>query len=302
MAAANTMIAAGVGELDSVLGGETRFYPWREGNIFYKVQGEGRPVLLLHGIHAAASSYEWRKNFDPLGESFRVFAPDLLGFGLSERPPITYDAQLYIDLVADFIRDVVAAPAAVIASSLTCAYAIEHAARAREEIDHLILICPTATTRQSAAVRPFRALSQQLLRLPVVGSTLFNGLSSRASIGHFLRERVYYDPSLVDEAMVEYYYTAAHQEGARYAPAAFIGGALDLDVSEAFAALTQPTLLVWGRQASETPVEDAEAFQRLNPKAELRIFEYCGMLPHDEYADEFNQLVRERLGQRDVQT
>src|ERR1700704_2000040 len=84
------------GELDTVLTGEERRYPWKYGDMFYKVQGarDAKPLVLIHSLGPGASSYEWRKNVDALAEQFRVYTPDLLGFGLSDHPTIDYDAEL----------------------------------------------------------------------------------------------------------------------------------------------------------------------------------------------------------------
>src|SRR5512135_2472794 len=94
------------------LEGEPHFYQWREGAIYYEVAGprDGPPLLLLHGINAAAGSCEMQAVFLPLAAAgFRVYLPDLLGYGRSERPHTTYTADTYVDLWSDFTRDVVLA-------------------------------------------------------------------------------------------------------------------------------------------------------------------------------------------------
>jgi hypothetical protein len=90
----NRFTESRVGELDTVLKGEARRYPWKYGDVFYQVKGSrnAKPLVLIHGFGPGASSYEWRKNVDALAEQFRVYALDLLGFGLSDRPAIDYTA------------------------------------------------------------------------------------------------------------------------------------------------------------------------------------------------------------------
>src|SRR5258708_15102058 len=74
------------GELDTVLTGEERRYPWKYGDMFYEVKGprDAKPLVLIHGFGPGASSYEWRKNINDLAEQLRVYVIDLLGFGLSD--------------------------------------------------------------------------------------------------------------------------------------------------------------------------------------------------------------------------
>ena len=74
------------GEIVDRLGGRRRRYRWKGWDLSYSVAGEGEPLLLVHGIYAGASSFEFRKNFEELSRSFRVYALDLLGCGTSERP------------------------------------------------------------------------------------------------------------------------------------------------------------------------------------------------------------------------
>ena len=111
LAALNASIRRGVSEPDdSALGGEAHFFHWKHGRVFYKksgIDGGGPPVVFIHGIGAGSSSFMWRKNFDPLAADFPVYAFDLLGFGLSDKPATaSYSADLYVDLISDFIREV----------------------------------------------------------------------------------------------------------------------------------------------------------------------------------------------------
>src|SRR5829696_3434894 len=81
------------GTIPDRLGGERRRYRWREFDLAYTVAGEGEPLLLVHGIYAGASSFEFRNNFEELSRSFRVYALDLLGCGMSERPARRYEPE-----------------------------------------------------------------------------------------------------------------------------------------------------------------------------------------------------------------
>jgi pimeloyl-ACP methyl ester carboxylesterase len=108
--------------------------------------------------------------------------------------------------------------------------------------------------------------------------------------------QAYFDPSYVDDAMVDHYSTASHQYGSQNAPPSFITGLLNHSVADAFPALTQKNIrIVWGREARMTPLSDAEAFLAANAHAELTIFDKSGMLPHEEQSQGFNRLVVELL-------
>src|SRR5436309_7303489 len=128
-AAYNAFARKGVDKLTNLIGGEEGGFQWRDWRISFTKRGSGPPILLIHGIHAAAWSYEWRNNVDYLARSNTVYTLDLLGFGRSDRPAIRYSARLYISLISDFVSRVIDGPTVLAASSLSTAYAIIHAAR-----------------------------------------------------------------------------------------------------------------------------------------------------------------------------
>ena len=133
-------------DLPPTLPGAMDDWSWRGWRVRSTTLGGGPPIVLVHGVHAAASSFEMGGIFEPLSQRHAVYAVDLLGFGKSERPRAPYSGQLYADLIADFIAEVVGGPAVVVGSSLSAAYAVE-VARARPElVDRLVLISPTGAT------------------------------------------------------------------------------------------------------------------------------------------------------------
>ncbi|MDQ5817672.1 MAG: alpha/beta fold hydrolase, partial [Actinomycetota bacterium] len=131
------------GELSTRLGGQTRYFRWKGGNLAYAVAGEGEPLLLVHGIYAGASSSEFRKNFGELSGSFRVYALDLLGCGLSERPRRRYGPEDVTAQVEDFAREEIGGPTHLVASSLSAALSVPALVRSPRLFKKAVLVCPT---------------------------------------------------------------------------------------------------------------------------------------------------------------
>lgn len=77
LAALNRRLERSGGQIGNMVGGEIRYFRWRDEDLSYTVAGEGPPLLMVHGVYAGASSFEFRKNFLALSESFRVYALDL---------------------------------------------------------------------------------------------------------------------------------------------------------------------------------------------------------------------------------
>src|SRR6266542_5704703 len=289
-AAYNAFAKKGVNQLANLIGGEEGGFEWRDWRIAFTKRGNGPPVLLIHGIHAAAWSYEWRNNVDYLARSNTVYTIDLLGFGRSSRPPIRYSARLYISLISDFVARVIGEPCVLIASSLSGAYAAVLAARDPQRFPALVLIAPTGLVRLHQPASLKGEAGRFAVDAPIAGTAMFNALVSRRNLQIYLR-RTYADDALVTRELVETYYTASHQRGARHAPAAFLSGHLNIDVRNAIRRLTQPSMLVWGEEGSIAPVEEFRGFTALKPDFELSVLSPAGDLPHDERSEDFNVIV-----------
>lgn len=286
------------GELDTVLTGEERRYPWKYGDMFYEVKGdrEAKPLVLIHGFGPGASSYEWRKNIDTLSEQFRVYALDLLGFGLSDHPAIDYDAETYTDLLNDFIREVVGKPAIVVAHGLTSAYVIAAAYRKPQLFERLVLVAASPVILQESYPGPLSAVWKFILRTPIVGQFVYNTLTSRQAIRSYYDGQGYHNPGLITDELVEYVYTTAHQPNSRHAAAGFQGGYLNLDVHEPLSRLQVPVTAIWGREGMLTPAEASAAFRRVNPRVDVRIADKATYHIQDEQAAQFNNMIREFAG------
>lgn len=297
LSAVNAWVANGAPEPETgALGGEAGTFDWKRGQIFYRFAGreEAKPLLFIHGVGAGTRSFMWRRNFEPLAANFRTYAPDLLGFGYSEKPAgVSYSADLYVELIADFIREVVGRPANVVASSLGAAFALRAADEHPQLVESLLLISPTGANNLNARPDIPGAAFYGLLHSPVLGASFYNAITSERSIRDYARNHLFYDKRLATPRLIAHYYATSHQPGAQHALAAFLSGYLNTDTRAAFARLRQNVTLVWGRQDHANPVEQADLLLRLNPRARLELFERCRMMPQEEYPDKFNALVRE---------
>ncbi len=289
-AAYNAFARKSVDKLTNLIGGEEGGYEWRGRRIAFTKRGSGPTVLLVHGIHAAAWSYEWHDNVDYLARGNTVYTIDLLGFGRSDRPAIRYSARLYISLISDFVHQVVGQPCVLVASSLSGAYAIVLGARDPERFPAIALIAPTGLVRLNKQAGVTNEAGRLAVEAPIVGTAMFNALVSKRSIRYYL-EKTYADDSIVTDDLVNIYYWAAHQRGARHAPAAFLSGHLNIDVRHALRRLTQPSLLVWGEEGSAAPIEEYRGFRAIKPDMELAVLTPAGDLPHDERPDDFNVIL-----------
>jgi pimeloyl-ACP methyl ester carboxylesterase len=286
-ALANRLLQSRAGEFEPFLDGTQQRYRWRGFDIAYTEAGDpdDPDLVLFHGINAAGSSHEWHTVFDRLAEDYHVLAPDLPGFGHSDRPPLLYSASLLTTFVRDFVADNTE-DATVVASSLTGAYA----ASAASEVDvaELVLICPTDSSMGDRNV-----WLRSLLRSPLVGQAVYNLIVSKRSIRHFHADHGYYDMANLTDEVVDYEWLSGHQPGARFAPASFVSGFLDpeADLGDTLAELDVPVTLVWGADADITPLSEGRA---LADRADTKLVsvEQSLLLPHVEHPAEFVDIVR----------
>jgi pimeloyl-ACP methyl ester carboxylesterase len=268
------------------LSGNHREFRWRGMDVAYTEAGDpdDPDLVLLHGINAAGSSGEWRAVFSDLAADHHVVAPDLPGFGRSDRPPLRYSAALYEDFVREFL-DRFDEPT-VVASGLTAAYA----AAADGPVERFLLVCPVAT----AGPDPARGWLRELVRAPVVGEAAFNLLTSRPAIRYFNADHGYYDTAGLEDDWVDYEHATTHAPNARFAPAGFIAGDLnsEIDLGAALAQRDAPTTIVWGREAEITPLSLGRELAA-TADARLVVFDRAKLLPHVEYPDRFVETLRD---------
>jgi pimeloyl-ACP methyl ester carboxylesterase len=288
----NRWLQATATDLQPPLNGTHHTEDWRGMDITSTEAGdpEDQTLLLLHGINAAGSSGEFRAVFDDLAEEYHVVAPDLPGFGCSDRPPLRYSATLYEEFVADFLAEY--DDPAVVASSLSAAYTLDALTTTETTVSELLLICPAAI----AGPEPPNQLLRELFRLPVVGTGLFNLVASKPSIRHFNADHGYYDMATVTEDWLDYEWQTAHQPNARFAPSSFISGYLnaDIDLGETLSELAIPTTILWGRDAEITPLSQG---RELAAEADvpLVVFDESKLLPHVEFPEDFVALLDEQF-------
>jgi len=271
--------------------GRRHRYAWEMGDVVFQRVGEGEPLVLLHSFGPGHDSLEWRALAERLGDEHQLFAPDLPGWGGSERPSLDYDAELYIEFLIDFLIDVVRRRAVVVASGLSAAYAVQVAVDRPELLRGLVLSCPLGIDVASDQPDLKDAVIHRLLRLPLVGTSALNVYSSRRGIEHHLREEVFATSEAVTDERIDHCWRGAHEEGSRAAFAAYLAGYLNHGVRGVASRLKVPATLVWGREAVHPGVESADLWLQVAPDLELEVIEGAGVLPHDETPDEFAAAV-----------
>ena len=253
----------------------------------YHDSGAGDPVLLLHGSGPGVSAWaNWQHNRPALAQRYRVIAPDIVGFGSTERPAdVHYSLQTWEQHVWSFLDALGLEQTSLVGNSLGGRIGLAMAARHPERLDRMVL-----------------------MGAPGVGMTLTPGLRalreyqpSPENMRRMLIDCFAVDPAIITDELVQDRYEASVAPGAfeAYRDMFFsdrhAGSELGITEDEARAVPTR-TLLLHGREDKVVPVDVAWNMVRLLPDADLSVFARCGHWTQIERAADFNTLVASFLG------
>lgn len=281
---------------------ERRDLDGRAGRLALWSAGRGAPLLMVHSINAAASAYEVRPAFERLSRTHRVHAPDLPGFGASDRSARSYDVALFVAAIDDALdaiaRESGDAPVDVLALSLSAEFAARAALARADRVRTLALVTPTGLDARAArrAGAPQGTLElpgfARALGVPAVGGPLFGLLTSAPSVRYFLRRT--WGSAGVDPGLADYCIASAREPGARHAPLAFVSGRLFArDPRALYEPLRCPVWVPHGTRGDFTDFSGA-GWARERPNWRLQPFD-TGAFPHFEQPDAFEAAYRERL-------
>jgi len=255
----------------------------------YLAAGAGETVVMLHGSGPGVSATaNWQHNIGTLSQRFRVLAPDIVGFGGTERPDdVVYSLRGWTDHIWAFLD----------------AHGIEKTAIVGNSLGGRIAL-------QMATDCPDRITKMVLMGAPGVGMTLTDGLAalrayepSHDAMQDLLRNYFAVDPAMITDELVAIRYEASIADGAYEAYRAMFldprhaGSELGITEDEVRAIATS-TLLVHGREDKVVPVQVSVTMLGLLPNADLHVFSSCGHWTQIERADEFSALVSDYLARR----
>jgi pimeloyl-ACP methyl ester carboxylesterase len=272
----------------------SRYYTWHHGEVHFTKRGLGDPLVLVHNVYPGASREEYAHNVNELARHFTVYGLDLLGFGESDAPRIKYTANTYTELVFDFLREVVTAPAHVVSSGLSCAYVSEVAAWRSNLFDKLVFLCPRSEPTGLDIPRWVAPIRHFMLSTPAVATGYYDAVTGRHELTQYLRNS-FHNPKHVTAELVEGLYENARRKGAMHPYASLLTGYLDCHLLSSLPKVRNPILLIWGRHARPTPVEHSVRLIAVARNSHLEVVENAGAWVHDEQSAIVNRLIVQYL-------
>ncbi|WCK53686.1 alpha/beta fold hydrolase [Aneurinibacillus sp. Ricciae_BoGa-3] len=277
-----------------------RVYHSRFGDIHYIRKGAGDSLVFIHGLEPGTSSYEWRANFAPLTEHFRVFNLDLLGYGNSEKPALSYTTDLFSDMLIGFIEDVVKDYANVVVSPASIPFVLQALEKKPVLFQKVCLISPLMDKHAGERLPFTGKLSEKILNLPVIGNTMYHLSTQKPALKKQLQSKYHRD--IVNREMQDRAFHSSLSGGpnAYKAPMAYRSGKLKENYESILHSIQHPLLLVTGEYSS-VPANRYKDFSFADRQSQAITLEKCGSHPHEECPGEFNSwLVQEFSGLRDL--
>ena len=236
--------------------------------VHYRDEGDGPPLLLLHGL--TANLFDWQGWAERLRDRHRVIRLDLPGHGLTGPDPRQrYAWPEAAALVLAFLDRLGVRRASVAGSSYGGAIAWHLAAQAPERVDRLILLAPIGYPMPGRPPLPIR-----LLRHPLAGPVVAR-LTYRRAFLDSLRH-AFGDPARLDEATAERQFALFRRAGNRDALRATLRTGPIPDPRPLLARVRAPTLLLWGTADRITPPALAHRFAADLPNARVAEVEGAG--------------------------
>jgi pimeloyl-ACP methyl ester carboxylesterase len=244
--------------------------------------GSGPPLVLVHDY--LASHVAWEDVLPPLSERFHVIAPDLPGFGESEKPsptryPYTFDA--FSESLVDLVAALGLARVSVCGHALGGAIALTIAASHPHVVDKLVLV--------NALVYPPPRLDamSRVASVPVLGPFVFKQLYGRALFRNRFLGYARASGGGKATQRVDRLFELFDIPAAREAAYATMRGMMDTrPLIARVPRITAPTLVAWGRNHRPSPVEHGRRLARQLRRARFEVFD-CGASPAEECPHEF---------------
>ena len=259
------------------------FFTWRGLRIYYRRKGSGSPVLLLHAIHPAASTYEWNEIEERLAANHTVYSLDLPGCGRSDKPKILYTNFFFSALVKDFIKTMSINNPVVVASNLTAATAVMAEAYEPGLIRKIVLISPPSAASLAEVPDGWSKLLMKIMNNPLFGLFIYNLLSSKPQIDYAFSERYFYNPFHDNEELVDLYFESAQlgYGNGHYLYGSMIGKYLNINVDYAVTNLRTPVKIIEGDAIGDAD-QVIHEWTALNSSIEAVVIPHTKQLPQLE--------------------
>ena len=279
-------------------------WQWRGFDIGYQHCGDtGIPVVFVHGF--GANSGHWRKNISVLGDKYRCYGIDLIGFGQSSKPtpnqPISYTFETWANQIADFCKEIIGEPVYLVGNSIGCIVTMQMA------VDYPDLVLAIASLncslrllheRKRKTLPWYRNLGagvmQNILTNPTIGNFFYNQIAKPKVIKNLLSQAYQRQEAITDE-LVDLIYQPSQDQGAVEVFLAFTGYSQGPLAEDLLPVLSCPLTFFWGTKDPWEPIDMGRELANFDSVVDFIELENLGHCPQDEAPEVVNPLLEKWL-------
>lgn len=246
-----------------------------EGGFSYLEEGEGRPLILLHGLFGALSNFE--DVVDHFSSRYRVLIPMLPIYTL---PVLNTSVKSIAAFLHDFIVFKGFDKVNLLGNSLGGHVALVYTRDHGDRVSSMILTGSSGLYENA-----------------------FGASFPRREDKEFIRKKValtFYDPSHASDELVDECFEIVNDRHRLLRILAIAKSAIRHNMANDLQYMRMPVCLIWGKNDTITPPEVAEEFHQRLPDSELFWIDKCGHAPMMEHPGEFNRLLDEWMVKRGI--
>jgi len=292
---------------------KTEIWKWKNWEISWSLSKKSScendtSILLVHGF--GASKKHWRHNQDFLGEFFKCYAIDLIGFGESSQPSalldyesykensIKYSFDLWSNQISTFCTEVIKSPVYLVGNSIGGVISLRAAEILNNDCKGVILIDCAQRTMDDKRLKKsdifmnlLRPVLKTLIRQRFISNTLFTRAANPKVIEKILKQ-AYPTGKNIDEELINILYEPSQRKNSKEAFRGFINLFDDYLATDLFDRINIPIQLIWGEKDPwESLSEAIEWKNQFNNIKRLDVVEGAGHCPHDEDPKRTNKLI-----------
>lgn len=243
----------------------------------YLSAGQGDPVILLHGN--VSYGIFWFPVIGPLSSRCRVIAPDIVGYGESDKPPASYDDRYFCSWLSDFMDALGLQRAHIVGHSQGGAIALHYALDYPERVEKLVIVNSGGLGRLESIGVLF-ALNWYVL---------FPSRKAGLRIGKYS----FHKSEKSDRVRSTKRIWCRGFKNARSKASSFtrwkkMGSRI---LPEQLSRISQETLLIWGEQDKYFSISQAEDAHKSIPGSQISIISNSGHVPFVDQPEEFNNIL-----------
>lgn len=244
-----------------------------EGNFNYIEQGEGTPMIFLHGLFGALSNFGHL--LDHFSKTHRVLIPLLPIYTL---PVLDTNVKSLSKFLKEFIEFKGIQKPILLGNSLGGHVALVYTSKNQNSVEKLVLTGSSGLYENA-----------------------MGGGFPRREDYNFIKAKVaetFFDPSHATKELVDECFEIVNNKGKLIRILSLAKSAIRHNMAKDLPGFNLPVCLIWGKNDTITPPDVAEEFHQLLPNSELHWIDECGHAPMMEQPEKFNELLDNWLSKK----